>query len=206
MNKKNIILINSILAILIVIIVGTFVFNKSVKNKDENKKEKVHKTKYMHASYGFNVNNLNNIVADADYVFVAKVNRKLNTVYKYSTKVEDEWISSPYTYYSLKVLKNIKGDLFTNKNIRVLKSGGKGKNSQVNYVYENDILPLSGQTYIFAAYVQQDGSLLVSGANSTIKVASYYTKSSCFSKMSTAAKKGGNRRRTRFKININKVY
>lgn len=206
MNKKNVILINSVLAILVVIIVGTVIFHKNVKIKNENKKEKVYKTKYMHASYGFSVNNLNNIVADADYVFVAKVNRKLNTVYKYSTKVEDEWISSPYTYYSLKVLKNIKGCLDTNKNVRVLKSGGKGKNSQVNYVYENDILPSTGQIYIFAAYVQQDGRLLVSGANSTIKVASYYTKSSSFSKMSTAAKKVSNRRRTRFKMDTKKVY
>lgn len=204
MNKKKKLVYGMLIVALA--IVSIVIIKKKYNNTNNKGVNKSLETKYIHASYGFDVSNLNNIVADADYVFVAKVNNSLNTVYKYRTKVEDKWISSPYTYYSLKVVQNIKGNLAVNKNIKVLKTGGRGKNSNVNYVYENDILPVKGQYYIFSAYIQNDGSLLISGTNSTIKIPSSYKNSSSYKKMNKAAKKGISRKRTRFSVKANKVY
>ena len=38
------------------------------------------------------------------------------------------------------------------------------------FLFENDILPEVGQTYVFLAYAQPDGSLLISGPDSNVLV------------------------------------
>ena len=60
------------------------------------------------------------------------------------------------TYYSVKILENIKGELVTDKEITVRKTGGIDKNKKKFVVCENDILPEVGKTYVFAAYVYDD--------------------------------------------------
>lgn len=195
-NKK--IILGATIVLVIGIILGIISF------RNYNKKE--NKVKYIHASYGFDVNNLNNIVSDADFVFVGKVINSAKTVYKYPVKVEDKWITSPYTYYNLQIVKNIKGNLLKGKFVKILKAGGKDKYSNAKYVYENDILPNKNGYYIFVAYVQPDGSLLVSGANSTIKTSKYYASTSSYKKLVSVSSKVKSRSRKRYKLEKTKVY
>ena len=178
MNKKNKGLLMGIITV--VVLISTLVlacnyYKKQTKSKEDNKEECV--IKRVHTTYKYNVNDIGKVIADADYVFVAKVDKIVSTVYKYGAKKEDRWISSPYTKYNLKVVRNIKGRLGINKKISCLKAGGKDRNSNANYVYDNDSLPKKGEYLVFMAYVQKDGSLLVSGANSSVKVGKNYTAS-----------------------------
>lgn len=195
-SKKMIVGVTILLVLLVVM--GTIYYLDYNDNKD--------KIKYIHASYGFDANNLNNIVSDADYIFVGKVVNQGKTVYKYPVKVEDKWITSPYTYYNLQVIKNVKGNLLKGKVVKILKAGGKDKYSNVKYIYESDILPNKNGYYIFAAYVQQDGSLLVSGVNSTIKTSKYYANTSAYKKIHSASLKVKSRSRKRYRINKTKIY
>ena len=119
-SKKMIVGVTILLVLLVVM--GTIYY------LDYNNKDKI---KYIHASYGFDANNLNNIVSDADYIFVGKVINQGKTVYKYPVKVENKWITSPYTYYNLQVIKNVKGNLLKGKNVKILKAGGKDKYSNI---------------------------------------------------------------------------
>ena len=195
-SKKMIVGVTILLVLLVVM--GTIYYLDYSDNKD--------KIKYIHASYGFDANNLNNIVSDADYIFVGKVINQGKTVYKYPVKVENKWITSPYTYYNLQVIKNVKGNLLKGKNVKILKAGGKDKYSNVKYVYENDILPNKNEYYIFAAYVQQDGSLLVSGVNSTIKTTKYYVNTSSYKKIYSVSSKVKSKNRKRYKLDKTKIY
>lgn len=56
----------------------------------------------------------------------------------------------------------------TAESIFIEKQGGLREDGSAYDVFEDDQLPKVGQIYIFTAYEQDDGSLLVSGANSTI--------------------------------------
>ncbi|MED4343888.1 MULTISPECIES: hypothetical protein [Heyndrickxia] len=53
-------------------------------------------------------------VGDADYVFLARVDEKTGTEYKNTTQIETEdgtkEISTPYTNYKVTVLENMKGE------------------------------------------------------------------------------------------------
>jgi len=81
------------------------------------------------ASYAINVNNLEELIGDADYVFVGEVLKNDGVEYKKPVVVETELGSkeykSPYTNYSLKVVENIKGNLVSN--IEISKVGGTKK-------------------------------------------------------------------------------
>ena len=51
----------------------------------------------VHATYKFDVKKVENIVSDADYTFVATVEKVLGTVYKFPVKLEDKMMPMPYT-------------------------------------------------------------------------------------------------------------
>ena len=195
-NKKMV--VGGVVVLIVSILIGFIYYTDKRNDKEE--------IKYIHASYGFDVNNINNIVSDADCVFVGKVIDQGKTVHKYPIKIEDKWIYSPYTYYNIHVVKSIKGNVLKGKNVKILKSGGKDKYSNVKYVYENDILPNKSKYYIFAAYVQKDGSLLVSGTNSTIETSKNYASTSSYKKVYSASSKVKNRSRKRYKQNKTKIY
>lgn len=76
----------------------------------------------------------------------------------------------PYTDYSVEVLNNLKGELTQESPITITKVGGVTKNGDMYILYENDILPSIGGSYVFYIYAQDDGSNLVSGPNSTIPI------------------------------------
>ena len=160
----------------------------------------------IHASYKFDTNNVANIVSDADYSFVATVDKVLGTVYKNPVKLNDKWIKMPYTKYRLKVVRNIKGKLREGGYIEILKSGGKRQNSSKYMVFDNDNLAQKGGIYIFSTYVQKDGSLLASGANSTIKVSYNYGNNTLYRMVNQKKNVSITQKRTRYKLNNSRVY
>jgi len=126
----------------------------------------------LHGSYSINVENVNEIVGDADYVFVAKVNSEVETIYKNPVTIETESgtreVSDPYTKYSITVIDNLKGKLKKNTDFEILKNGGITEDKKSVVLYEDDNLLEIGKYHILAGYAQPDGSLLVSGPNSSI--------------------------------------
>ncbi|MBC1817404.1 cell surface protein [Listeria welshimeri] len=141
-------------------------------DKPEAQKKEI-PTYAIHSDYTLDVDNPNEVVADADYVFVAKVNKETETIYKNKTPMEQEngsieYIGEAYTQYKIEVISNLKNELETNKEISLEKQGGIREDGSAYDVFEDDQLPIVDEVYIFTAYKQDDGSLLVSGANSTI--------------------------------------
>lgn len=67
-------------------------------------------------------------------------------------------------------MENIKGELETDKPIPVQKAGGISEDGSSIVTFDDDVLPEVGQSYVFLAYAQDDGSLLVSGPNSNTEV------------------------------------
>lgn len=129
---------------------------------------------YMQASYSINPADPSELVGDADYVFVGKVDKIAGTTYKHHIAFEDEKgnkieVTDPYTDYYITVYDNIKGELILNNSIPIQKAGGISQDKKSYTLYEDDFLLEEGEVYIFYAYAQFiDGSLLVSGANSTV--------------------------------------
>ena len=123
------------------------------------------------ASFSIDVNDLNQIVGDADYVFVAEVVDNIETIYKNKVNIETEAglkeVSDPYTRYSINVIDNIKGNLKKNKRIDVYKAGGISQDNTSIILYENDEMLEVNKLYILVAYAQPDGTLLVVGPNSS---------------------------------------
>ncbi|MFC0475564.1 cell surface protein [Robertmurraya beringensis] len=157
--KKQFVLL-FILALLIVGLVGC------------SEKEKVMKVAHLHGTFDINVDNVNEVVGDADNVFVGYVDKIEGTEYKFPVTVETEngtkEVTSPYTNYSITVVDNIKGRLKKNNSIPMQKSGGISEDSDIYILYEDDSLPEEGKYYIFNTYNQPDGSILISGPNSNI--------------------------------------
>lgn len=129
----------------------------------------------MQASFVYNPHNLYESVGVVDYVFAGKVVSNDGTEYQDVVPREDKEgniieIGSPYTHYTVQIIENIKGTLQTEKAICLVKDGGVAQNRKSVYLHEEDMLPETGKTYIFRAYTQEDGSLLVSGPNSNIPI------------------------------------
>jgi hypothetical protein len=125
----------------------------------------------MRGSFVIDVNNKKETVGLADYVFVGKVVSNKGTIYKNVVTMEDEngkpkEVGSPYTNYTIEVIDNIKGKLKKNTPLEVQKQGGVTQDNKAIYVFENDSLPEVNKYYIFLAYAQKDGSILISGPNS----------------------------------------
>ena len=138
-------------------------------NSSNAKKE----TATMQAEYSIDINSYEELVGDADYVIVGKVIKNIETVYEDKVLIEQEdgsekEVGTPYTHYEVEIIENLKGQLDKKNNIEIIKSGGLSEDNTYYELYDNDILPEVGQTYIWFIYAQNDGSNLVSGANSTL--------------------------------------
>lgn len=112
------------------------------------------KTVYTHVLLGIDETNLFEYVGSVDYVFVGKVLEADHTI----TEENDK------STYGIYVEKNIKGQLV--HDIQCSKHGGLLEDGTM-LLYESDRmqdtgLPEVGKTYIFMAYAQSDGSLLLS--------------------------------------------
>ena len=108
-------------------------------------------TSTYYGSYIINENDINEIASYSNYIFVGRVEDYIKTEY-----ISDDDELPPVTYYSVGVLKNIKGELTTDENVVLTKSGGIKKDGKTFAVEVNDILPALGNTYVFAATLYND--------------------------------------------------
>lgn len=167
-KKKNTLLLALVFSVAL-IVTGYFVANTNLSNVDISKLP----VYPMRATFVYDTNNVKEAVGICDYVFIGEVVSCDGTQYKNIITMEDEngkpkEVGSPYTNYTINVMENIKGELITEESIKITKQGGVSKNRDAVYVFENDELPVANNTYIFLAYAQKDGSLLVSGPNSNV--------------------------------------
>lgn len=124
---------------------------KSRKDITEWNGEKVYD---IHVSMAFDETDMFSYVGLVDYVFVGTVTETVKNI------TADGELSQ----YKVQVVKNIKGNL--SGDIFVSKHGGLDKKGTM-HLYCSDKrkdtqLPESGKTYMFLAYAQSDGSLILS--------------------------------------------
>jgi hypothetical protein len=130
---------------------------------DESPKDNV----IVKADFAYDVDKPNEVIGDADYTFVAYVNELSSTTHRFVDGAKGKKFDRPCTNYTITILENIKGNLRINKPIPIQKFGGLREDGKI-LLHENDCLPEKNKIYIFMAYAQKDGSLLVSGPNSNI--------------------------------------
>lgn len=158
-------------------------------------------------SYSIDVENINEIAGDADYLFVAKINSEVGTIYKNTVSIETAFgykeVSDPYTKYSIEVIDNLKGNLKKNTAFEILKKGGITEDQKSIVLYEHDQLLEVGKYHIIAGYAQPDGSILVSGPNSSIILPAFskaeIVSSSEYKKYKKAVENEVKTKRKRFK-------
>jgi len=107
----------------------------------------------------FDPQNPESVIAAHSYVFIGEVVQYIKT---------DNHIKSdiPFTYYSVRVLENLKGTLKMDQDIVVKKLGGIKRDSDIFEYLKGDILPKVGEMYLFAAYVGSE-ELLCCGPGTT---------------------------------------
>lgn len=119
--------------------------------------------------------NIKALVGFSDLYFIGQVVKEVKIDYRDKVQSENPKINGgmPYTYYEIKVLKNIKGNLPTDKTIQIVKFGGKDEDRKTTIVFENDTMPVTGKTYAMIACVQDNGEILLSGPNSNVELKNY---------------------------------
>lgn len=112
-------------------------------------------------------------VGVSDYVFVAYVEE----IYDYNSKkiTRDfpaiiDYNSTVYTECKVKVISNIKGCLEEGAEFSLYKWGGINWLRTCYLLHDNDKIPETDQYYIFAGKCYADGTMLVGGAEQTIKL------------------------------------
>lgn len=126
-----------------------------------------------HGLYAIDIYSYPELAGDADYIFVGEVLEMVSVDYRNPVEGENEdgskrIITSPYTNYSVQVTENLKGTLNQSEPIMITKRGGLSDDGETIELFEEDVLPTAGNSYIFFVYAQDDGSNLVSGPNSSI--------------------------------------
>lgn len=126
-------------------------------------------------SFAYNTSSREEFVGIVDYVFAATVVESDGTKYeRISTMLLDDGTEVetgvPYTHYRVTVDTNIKGELPTDRPVTIIKDGGVSMDGKYLELFKNDHLPEKGVRYVFLAYVQRDGSLLISGPYSNIEI------------------------------------
>lgn len=167
--KKRIYIVFSIVIILSFFVIFLFSFYKFRANKGEIPISR------MQGSFAIDVHDQRELIGSADYVFVGTVLQEDGYEYRYPVTKEMEGggettITSPFSKYTVQVIENIKGNLTRDTGIPIMKEGGLLEDGSCYELYEDDELPRQNETYIFYAYAQMDGSLMVAGPNSNIRI------------------------------------
>ena len=129
---------------------------------------------YVAASFKINPFDIDAVVEEVDYIFTGKVLEYLGSYYN---EEEDLMV---YSKYKVEVTKNIKGELIDE--IIIKKHGGFIGNKLILLSEGNltDELPEIGKEYLFNAYAQFSGDILIFELNgqleSSIKNISLYIK------------------------------
>lgn len=126
-------------------------------------------------SFAYNTSSREEFVGIVDYVFAGTVDACDGTKYeRISTMLLDDGTEVetgvPYTHYRVTVDTNIKGELPTDRPVTIIKDGGVSMDGKYLELFKNDHLPEKGVRYVFLAYVQRNGSLLISGPYSNIEI------------------------------------
>ncbi len=127
---------------------------------------KAMKIKPYTTTFEINENDLYQVTTYASYVFVAEV------VSYDKTKYRDNDEMSPLTYYTIRIIDNIKGELPRFKNIPLIKAGGLKRGTHTFLICERDVLPEPGKFYIFAATLY-DGELFCEMPNTVVDITEY---------------------------------
>lgn len=113
----------------------------------------------VEADWFFNKNSLELCVGNAGYVFVGQATDYIRTEHDDGT---------PYTFYKLKVLENLKGNLRTDVDIVFRKEGGITKSGRRFWIYEGDALPKIGNYYVFILRSMDGIGLFAGGPNTNL--------------------------------------
>lgn len=129
----------------------------------------------MRGTFVYDISDIREAVGIVDYVFVGSIVSNNGTTYEDIVVMEDETgrpkeVGTPYTHYTVQVNDNIKGELKTKAAIEITKHGGVMQDYKGVFLFKNDTLSEVGQTYVFLAYAQPDGSILISGPDSNVQI------------------------------------
>lgn len=160
--KKRLIISLGCLSIIAVFICSVFVFTDSSAQLPIS---------YTEANIAYDASDLREAIGVSDYVFVGTVLEAEDAHYL----MVAETFGIPFTNYTIQVDENIKGNLVTDTAIEITKEGGISYDNSCIIVFENDEMPQIGETYIFRAFAQTDGSLLISGPQSNVLLDQYGT-------------------------------
>ncbi len=117
--------------------------------------------RYMSCCWAYNVNDPCETAGLSDYVFVGRVESRGDTVYRGGSEM-------PNTVYTVTVQQELKGELPKDSPVTMLKTGGVGRLKTDCSLFEGDIMPETGGTYLILARVTDDGLLLASAPNTVI--------------------------------------
>lgn len=149
--------IKIILVIILVLEVGVIMLNKINQSFEHLPVEKIK------GSMVYDMSTKEKSIGAVDNVFVAKINNIVKTVYDEN--------DIPSTIYEIEVIENIKGNLPSNKTIKLTQKGGLNKDQKSYTFYENAYLLEEGQEYIILAFVPfNNGDLVIHNEHTYIKL------------------------------------
>ena len=149
--------IKIILVIILVLEVGVIMLNKINQSFEHLPVEKIK------GSMVYDMSTKEKSIGAVDNVFVAKINNIVKTVYDEN--------DIPSTIYEIEVIENIKGNLPSNKTIKLTQKGRLNKDQKSYTFYENAYLLEEGQEYIILAFVPfNNGDLVIHNEHTYIKL------------------------------------
>ncbi len=175
MKKNKIILsIIAVILFLTIAIIIKFNYNRSIE-QSSTEMYKGLPVNVSRATYMYDTSTPEQAVGISDYVFVAKINEISRTEYRNPTTVETGLFSSeirttPYTFYNIDVIKNIKGELITSESIEYMQYGGINEDGKSYTFIEGTELLEPGKYYIIMAdtFGENGGEINVTEPNRRI--------------------------------------
>lgn len=169
MIKKNF----KVIILVLLLFLSLFVY-KDIKSDNGDTDQELN-VSLIRANYMYDVNSLSERAEVVDYIFVGEVKSIDGYSYKnpilFETKDGIKMIDyDTYTNYKIYVEESIKGDLKEGEEINIRKKGGLQQDGKTIEIIENDVLPEVSYKYLFFAFLQEDGSILVSGPNTNINI------------------------------------
>ncbi len=157
--KKNKIIFISIATILVLAIATVTIMQIYYRKGIEQSSQKFYNglpVNISRATYMYDTSTPEQAIGISDYVFVAKVNEIIRTEHRNPITVEtglfsSETITTPYTFYSIDVVKNIKGELITSEPIEYMQYGGINEDGESYTFMEGTELLETGKYYLIMA-------------------------------------------------------